>query len=130
MISKRGLTAFKVLWQTPDQFRAAEAIPILASVALVCAAVLAISVVAPRLTVKAHKRKGLIFWQDICVYPDAAEYSVAVQQLSADDAAEHIRSDCYTLAHICDRKYKRVMWAIWIGAFGFGLTILALLFAR
>jgi hypothetical protein len=71
----------------------------------------------PRLD-RAHDR-GFLFWDSIRGYPTSQEFWQAYRVQNAGTLNEHMAHHVYTLAGVCQKKYRLVglgMWAFFLGA--------------
>lgn len=85
--------------------------------------VAALGVVVPR---RKGGRQGLIFWEAVADQPTGAAYSQVVMGCNAEDLVREKLDHCYTLAHICRRKYRWLDAAVRIGAAGLVCTMIFL----
>jgi hypothetical protein len=88
-------------------------------------ALLAISVVLPRLP---GSRRGFIFWEAIAEYETAREYSNDLARLSAATLSQSVSEHCYDLSKICRIKYKRLRLSIWFCSAGLAAAVCIFLF--
>jgi hypothetical protein len=95
---------------------------LIAFLLLAIAWLVAVLVVTPRVTYSDGGMKGLIFWRQVKMFPDATNYTTAVEQCSNLQAcvAEHV----YDLSNVADQKFIRVSYSILIALAGTALATL------
>jgi len=97
----------------------------LAMAGLGAGALLAISVVWPRLP---GSRRGFIFWEAIAEYETAREYSNDLAGLSAATLSQCVSDHCYDLSKICRTKYRRLRLSVWCCSVGLAAAVCIFLF--
>jgi hypothetical protein len=116
----------RAIWHVPVvAWRTHEWLACASMTLTVLSAILAIAVVAPRLSGKAP---GLIYWNSISRLPDAQAYCGAIAKLDLGKITEEVGQHCFELAQIAKRKYELLRWAIWSGVLGLAAGGVYLLF--
>jgi len=130
LVSKDALLPLKAWFSASTVPRGSDYLSLAAILFLLLSAIFAIRVIAPRLSGSRPQRKGFIFWKDICAFSNAEAYSRHLVKLTVAEASSQVREHCHVLAQICDHKYSRLNWAIWLGGIGFIATVLWFLFSK
>lgn len=106
-----------VLSRSPLQWGFLEPLAAAGYVLLAAGMCFAAWAIKPRLN-RAHD-KGFLFWDSIRGYPTPQEFWQAYRLQDARTLNEHMAHHVYTLAGVCQRKYRLVglgMWAFFLGA--------------
>jgi hypothetical protein len=113
--------ATSTYWLKPVmQWNVLDITAFIAMAGLGAGALLAISVVWPRLP---GSRRGYIFWEAIAEFETAREYSDDLASLSAATLSQCVSQHCYDLSQICRTKYKRLRLSIWICSVGLAAAV-------
>lgn len=107
------------------QWNALDITAFAAMAGLGAGALLAISVVLPRLP---GSRRGFIFWEAIAEYETAREYSNDLTGLSAATLSQCVSEHCYDLANICRMKYRRLRLSVWFCSVGLAAAVCIFIF--
>jgi hypothetical protein len=113
-------------WLKPlMQWNVLDITAFIAMAGLGAGALLAISVVWPRLP---GSRRGYIFWEAIAEFETAREYSDDLASLTASTLSQCVSQHCYDLSQICRTKYKRLRLSIWVCSVGLAAAVCIFLF--
>ena len=125
-----GLLAFLFLhkvsscWlKLPSLWSMLDLIAFLSMICLAVSGLLCLLVVTPSLK---GSTRGLIFFKAIATYENSDEYVVDMLRSSPADLIRAKLKDCYELAKVCNAKYRKLAWGLYIG---FIATLLYLLLA-
>jgi len=91
-----------------------------AVVGLILSAVFAFDTVAPRLQ---GAPEGAVFWRAIAGMATPRDYVSRVASLGTSGLTRELLMHCHELAGVCDRKYRSVGRAIWLGCFGLAVSL-------
>jgi len=93
---------------------------------LALSAALFLWVVIPRLK---GSTRGLIFFRAIATYENSDEYVADMLRSSPVDLIRAKLKHCYELAKVCNAKYNKLLWGLYVGVIGVVSTLLYLLLA-
>jgi hypothetical protein len=111
--------------KVPSDWSVADGLSLVAMAALAATSALSILTIYPRLK---GVSPGLFFWKAISTHPSAADYVNAVGTASPERLIEVHLSHCHELAVVCNSKYRALHRAFIAALFGFGASLLYLLF--
>jgi hypothetical protein len=77
---------------------------------LAAAFLLAVLTISPNL--RDERSPGFLFWKRIRAHKSAARFREQLLQRSSEDLASHLAGNVFILAGVCQRKYRRLQWAI------------------
>lgn len=115
-----GLSSSPLEWMRLHPFPALAGIGLLASCALLMAAVL------PRLWWTSDHELSLVFWDDVIQLQTPDRYLESIRRAGVDALHKELADHCFTLAKICSRKFTFVKGGMWAGAVGALLGLLCL----
>ncbi|MEK6672645.1 MAG: Pycsar system effector family protein [Nitrospirota bacterium] len=107
------------LMVAPSAWGTAEVLAILGVICLIASGIATILVVAPRFT---GALRGFVYWKAIACYPTSREYANDVLSRDIMELLKAKLENCYDLAHISDRKYRMLAFAIWAGSSGLAIS--------
>jgi len=99
----------------------------LAMLTLGISGVLALLVVIPRTP---GSRRGYLFWEAIAEFDASRRYADDLTSLSPATLLQVKLEHCHELATVCRKKYRALVWALWIGTVGLVASVLVFLFSR
>ncbi len=103
------------LMADPSTWGAAEVLAFLGIICLIFSGIATILVVAPRFT---GALRGFVYWKAIACYSSSREYADDVLTRDIMVLLRAKLENCYDLAHISDRKYRMLAFAMWCGSAG------------
>ncbi|MBY0545203.1 MAG: hypothetical protein K2Q14_06630 [Gammaproteobacteria bacterium] len=95
-----------------------------AMIGLALASLLFLYVVTPRLK---GSKKGVIFFRSIAEYDNGNEYAADIVRLGEKEIAVEKLKHCYELAKICNAKFNKLAWGLYIGGVAIFFALLYLL---
>lgn len=113
-------------WMKPImEWNVLDVAAFLAMTSLAGAAIVALTVVIPRL---AGSKRGFLFWNAIAEYESGRQYSDELNMLSQATLVQTKAEHCYELARICRAKYRVLRLALVLGAVGLLASLVVFLF--
>jgi hypothetical protein len=111
-------------WLQKDGFYGHSLLISLTMLVLFASAALDIAVIVPR---KSRRRDGIFFYHEIVQIGSPAHYLASLLEMSEADIFRKKMTYCYSLAMICDRKYRLLNYSLIFGAIGYAMFLALLL---
>jgi hypothetical protein len=112
-----GIAGDPFEWARHNVIAAAGIIGILA------AAAITFGILLPRF--RSGRSTGIVYWQHLVDHGSSQVYSRKVRTITDRELIRDLSSHCYDLAAIARTKFSLTRWALWTGAIGGLLTIVA-----
>ena len=113
-------------WLKPVmQWNIVDVLAFVAMVALAIGVFCAVLVVIPR---RRGSRRSHIFWEGIAEYDNARDYADSIAILSPATLTQMKAEHCFELASVCRRKYRMLVWSLWICATGLFAALVVIVF--
>jgi len=92
-------------------------------IGILAAAAITFGILLPRF--RSGQSTGVVYWQHLVDHGSSQMYSGNIQIITDRELIRDVSSHCYDLAAIARTKFSLTRWALWTGAIGGLLTIVA-----